>query len=105
MEQKQERPSWCPHQECLFVRSAQGSMCGGQLPEPTEHAGGVNTHHFCLSEGGDSCYEVNDTDLEFFRWIFDALDGKITSWMSIPLCEKCGDPMSKVTEYECGRCT
>jgi len=26
--------------------------------------------------------QVNATDLEWFRWVFDALDGKITSWLS-----------------------
>ncbi len=100
----QERPTWCPVKNCEFLRSSQGKMCGGKLAEPTEHDGGINTHHFCLSESGHSSYEVNTSDLDFFRWIFDALDGRRTSWLSIPLCEKCGNPMSKITEYECSRC-
>ncbi len=79
---KQERPEWCPHNDCIFLRSSQGIMCGGKLPKPTEHNGGINTHHFCLMEGHESCYEVNASDLDFFRWIFDALDGKKTSWLS-----------------------
>ena len=99
---KQERPVWCPHKDCIFLRSGgTSSMCGGKLPLSTEHNGGINTHHFCLSEGGDSCYEVNANDLDWFRWIFDALDGKKTSWLSVPLCEKCGNTMTKVTEYSC----
>ena len=96
-----ERPSWCPHKDCITLRSSQGIMCGGKLPEPTEHNGGINTHHFCLMEGRESCYEVNEGDLDFFRWIFDALDGKVTSWLSEPLCVECGNPMVKVIERTC----
>lgn len=102
---KEERPDWCPHKECIFIRSSQGNVCGGRLPEPTEHTDngftGINTHQFCLREGHNSCFEVNGNDLDWFRWIFDGLDGKITSWISEPLCEKCGMPMTKVTEYTC----
>jgi len=101
MKMKQERPDWCHHGECIFKRSSEGLMCGGQLPKPTEHNGGINTYHFCLNSEYDSCYEVNDTDLERFRWIFDSLDGKRTSWLSTYICEKCGSPMTKVTEYTC----
>lgn len=102
MELRQERPSWCPHiKRCIFIRSSEGLMCGGLLPEPTEHNGGINTYHFCLNSDYGSCYEVNDTDLERFRWIFDGLDEKRTSWLSAPLCRKCGNAMAKVIEYSC----
>ena len=102
----QERPDWCPHRDCLFIRCAQGLFCGGELPNPTTHTvngyTGINTHQFCMIEGPTSCYEVNSNDLSWFRWVFDGLDGKVTSWISAPLCEKCGNPMTKITEYSCG---
>ena len=102
---EQKRPDWCPHGDCIFIRQSQNSMCGGELPEPAEHTVGVvtglNTHQFCLKEGHESCFEVNTNDLAWFRWIFDGLDGKVTSWISEPLCSKCNNPMTKITEYIC----
>lgn len=82
----QERPRWCPHTDCVFQRRAMDAMCGGELPESTEHDGGENTHRFCLNgaadDGGVFDLQVNATDLDWLRWIFDALDGKRTSWLS-----------------------
>ena len=88
---KQEQPTWCPHKDCRFKRRAMDKLCGGELPEPEEHDGGVNTHRFCINAGcinktvkcdGIFDLQVNSTDLQWFRWIFDALDGKKTSWLS-----------------------
>ncbi len=80
---KQERPTWCLHKECLFKRRVMDAICGGELPEPSPHEGDINTHRICLNQGGRiDDYLVNSTDLEWFRWIFDALDGKETSWLS-----------------------
>ena len=83
MEWKQERPSWCPNQDCIFKRRVQDAFCGGELPEPTPHDGDLNTHRLCWygGEGPDS-YMVNKSDLGWLRWILDALDGKNTSWLS-----------------------
>ncbi len=82
----QERPAWCPHTDCLFRRRAMDAVCGGELPEPTEHDGGLNTHRVCLNgaadDGGVFDLQVNASDLGWFRWIFDALDGLKTSWLS-----------------------
>ncbi|KKK90611.1 hypothetical protein LCGC14_2721290 [marine sediment metagenome] len=80
--EKQTRPKWCPHKDCIFIRSADSRTCGGRLPEPSEHNGALNTHRFCMYEGYSSCYKVNASDLDWFRWVFDALDGKKTSWKS-----------------------
>ena len=86
---KQERPPWCTHKDCQFLITTQGLMCGGKLPKPLPHDPGgpaVNTHRFCLygtlpnDEIFDLC--VNDGDLQGFRYIFDALDGKKTSWLT-----------------------
>ncbi len=86
---KQERPLWCLHQDCQFLRRTMDAMCGGELVRPSEHEGQLNTHRFCIRcpdvENGPFMihdYQVNDNDLQWFRWIFDALDGKKTSWLS-----------------------
>jgi hypothetical protein len=83
---KQERPAWCPHSTCAFRRRAQDAVCGGELPEPILHDGTPNTHRLCLNgadrDGGVLDLQVNRADLGYFRWIFDALDGERTSWLS-----------------------
>lgn len=83
---EQERPTWCPHTDCLFRRRAQDAVCGGQLPSPVPHDGDLNTHRVCFNgvadDGGPLDVQVNRTDLGWFRWIFDALDGLSTSWLS-----------------------
>jgi hypothetical protein len=89
MEFRQGRPDWCPHKDCIFKRISQDLVCGGRLPKPQPHDPGgppANYYHFCLRDGlpGDDIFDlqVNDNDLQMFRWIFDALDGKKTSWLS-----------------------
>ena len=63
-------------------------MCGGHLPEPAEHDGDFNHHRFCLNgvadNGGVFDLQVNNSDLQWFRWLFDALDGKNTANMNSP---------------------
>lgn len=87
----QERPSWCPHKDdCVFKRRAMDAICGGTLPVAQPHdAGGtpVNTHRFCINLDQDASVkrqdiidlQVNAADLDWFRWIFDAIDGRETS--------------------------
>lgn len=85
MEWKQERPSWCPYSDCIFKRRVQDAFCGGNLPEPSPHNGDFNHYRICFSgfeDGLGEEYQVNNTDLEYLRWVFDALDGKKTSWLS-----------------------
>ena len=82
---KQERPAWCPHPGCGFLRRVQDALCGGKLSVPEPHDGDHNTHRLCQRDGDCSRvydWQVNATDLDGFRWIFDALDGKVTSWRS-----------------------
>lgn len=63
-------------------------MCGGQLPTPADHgeAKGINTHRICIDtrETGHGIFDlqVGTHDVEYLRWIFDAIDGKKTSWLS-----------------------
>ena len=82
-EYRQERPSWCPKTDCIFIRRAMDAWCGGELPELVPHDGDFNTHRICWYGGqGPDPYMVNENDLDWLRWILDALDGKKTSWLS-----------------------
>ncbi len=66
------------------------SLCGGKLLKPEKHEGAMNTHRFCIKTEAernplhDNVFDlqVNSTDLDWFRWIFVALDKKKTSWLS-----------------------
>ena len=77
---KQERPTWCKHKDCLFKKRHQDRMCGGCLPEEIDY----ETFRFCLrfEDGEIIDIKCNASDLDYFRSIFDALDGKKTSWLS-----------------------
>lgn len=81
---EQERPTWCPHPTCKFIRLAAGRICCGRLPAPLPHNGDFNTHRVCLYPIENKVFDlqVNASDLEWFRWIFDAIDSKRTSWLS-----------------------
>jgi len=59
-------------------------ICGGDLPIPEPHNGDLNTFRLCLREenGRVADYMMNKSDLDWLRWIMDALDGKKTSWLS-----------------------
>lgn len=86
---KQERPSWCPHADCCFLRRAMDDLCGGKLPVLGDHGPvkAVNTHRFCIHFDDGSPIvdmQVNASDLAWMRWIMDALDGQQTSWLSKP---------------------
>lgn len=83
MEWKQERPSWCPQPSCKFKRRAQDACCVGILQTPQPHDVDFNIYNWCMRfDDRVDRYEVNDSDLGQFRWLFDALDGKTTSWLS-----------------------
>ena len=65
------------------MRRVQDAACGGQLPQPVPHDADYNTHRLCLNAGEPVFdLQVNASDIEWLRWIFDALDGKRTSWLS-----------------------
>lgn len=82
-EWKQERPSWCPYQDCIFARRVQDSICGGHLPKPEPHDEAENIYRICTNASGRiESLKLNNTDLGYFRWVFDALDGLKTSWLS-----------------------
>jgi len=81
---KQERPPWCKHNDCFFKKRHQDSLCGGWLSPPQEHNGDFNHYRFCIRFDDDQVIDiqVNDSDLQYFRSIFDVLDGKKTSWLT-----------------------
>jgi hypothetical protein len=83
---KQERPSWCPHKDCLFKRRTMDNACAGNLPQPVPHNGDFDYYRLCLNGvlPNEEVFDlqVNNTDLEWLRWLFDSLDGKQTSWLS-----------------------
>lgn len=84
-EWKQEKPGWCPHPECIFKRRVMDNICGGALPQPEPHDGDTNLYRICIRMDDKMPIfdlQVNDSDLEWFRWIFDALDGKVSCWLS-----------------------
>lgn len=78
-EWRQERPSWCPHETCVFRRRVMDDACGGELPQPEPHDGAMNTHRFCMNgvlhDGEVFDLQVNANDLDW-------LDGRKTSWWS-----------------------
>ena len=79
---RQERPSWCPHADCVFVRRVTDTMCGGQLPNPEAHDGDFNTHRFCLNgvidDGEVFDLQINRTDAGWFLWLFNAMFSELT---------------------------
>jgi len=82
-EWQQKRPEWCPHSDCVFLRRIQDAGCCGALPVPEPHDGDLNTHRLCLRpEVAVFDLQVNMSDLDWLRWLFDAIDGKKTSWLS-----------------------
>lgn len=78
-EWKQERPEWCPHSDCGFVRRAQDALCCGNLPKAEPHGEGFNIYRWCLNgadKGGDPFdLQINRTDIFWFRKMFNALLG------------------------------
>jgi len=80
VEWKQEKPSWCQHPECIFLRQIQNLLCAGQLPKPMPHDDDFNTHRICFTEGGadDEVFDlqVNKSDLYHFRRVLNAIDGR-----------------------------
>lgn len=81
---QQDRPTWCPHTDCLFRRRSMDAICGGELPTSADHDGTPNTHRLCINAGEPVFdLQVNATDTDWLRWILDALDGKETSWLSL----------------------
>ena len=60
-------------------------MCGGILPKAEFHDGDYNKYRFCIRFNDSDIVDIqcNDSDLDYFRSIFDSLDGKKTSWLTL----------------------
>ena len=76
-EWKNERPRWCPYQDCKYRLRAQDAACVGYLPKPVPHDGDTNIYRLCLCEifDGEEVFDlqINDSDIYHFRRLFDAL--------------------------------
>lgn len=74
-----QRPTWCPHSDCVVLRAMQNLMCAGRRAKPGDHGQfkGVNTHRFCLRDvlPGEAIFDlsVNTGDLWWFQKLFDAI--------------------------------
>ena len=86
-EWKQEQPTWCPHQDCIFKRRVMDSICGGHLPQLDPHDRDFNAYRVCLCgvlpNNAIFDLKVNPSDLDWFRWVFDALG-------QLPTAKACG---------------
>ena len=76
----QERPSWCPHPDCIFRARSQDAICIGALPAPSDHAGTANTHRLCQRGDPDDgawlhTVEWNKGDAWNLRRVIDAAFG------------------------------
>lgn len=84
-EWKQERPSWCPHTDCLFRFRVMDDMCGGRLPAPEPHDSDENTMRLCLNgadkDGGVFDLQVNRSDLWWLRKMFDEMEAEREGWL------------------------
>ena len=71
-----DKPSWCPHNDCVYLSWRQG-FCVGRLPVPISHEGVDNTHRWCLNgasdNGGVFDLQVNSGDLWNFVVLFDVI--------------------------------
>lgn len=80
MKWKQEKPLWCPHSECIFLRRVMDDLCSGKLQKPRAHDGDTNTHRICLTGTlpKNKVFDlmVNKSDLYHFRRVLDAIDGR-----------------------------
>ena len=85
IEWKQERPEWCSQEKCQFLRRVMDDACIGKLDTPEDHEGIDNTHGWCMAgvvEDHILHLETNITDIEYMRWLFDAVDDGHSSWLS-----------------------
>jgi hypothetical protein len=48
-----QRPEWCPHQNCQYRLQTQDAACVGELPVPDPHGPDFNTHRLCLRGAED----------------------------------------------------
>lgn len=74
-EWKQERPTWCPHDDCTFVFRVQDVACAGRLPAPVPHGADQNTHQLCIQAEGETLLALqwNRTDAWHLGRLCDAV--------------------------------
>ncbi len=76
-----ERPSWCPHENCLIFRCFQDTMCSGRLPEPVPHGTDFNDSRICLRHAlpNDEIFDlqINKSDTYWFKLLFEVTGDKL----------------------------
>jgi len=71
-----QRPTWCPHNNCNYLRQVQDAACVGLLPKPEPHDDDWNTHRLCLRVNGDVFdLQVNKTDCWWLTSLLDTVRG------------------------------
>jgi len=55
-----DKPSWCPHSNCLYELQSQDKMCIGKLSELKQHGNDFNTHRLCIDtrETGHGIFDL-----------------------------------------------
>lgn len=71
---KNERPAWCPHEDCRYRLRAQDALCVGHLRVAVPHHEDNNTYRICINDEGDRFdLQINDSDIYHFKRLFEAL--------------------------------
>ena len=85
-EEVMNRPTWCPHDDCMPQLATLSCACGGKLPKPELHGDDNNIYRLCIRQSNESdepflfTLQVNNSDLFGLRRVFYALDGKHNPW-------------------------
>ena len=86
------QPDWCPHPDCVHIKTMVDTICGGRLTKPERHDDDFNTHRFCLKDaGGDGGVfdlQVNKSDLYWFSLLLGAIKDDMTLPTDAPEGEK-----------------
>ena len=74
------KPSWCPHKDCICKSLRENKICGGHLPKPEPHGNDENIYRWCLKDAlpNNEIFDlqINDTDIYAFKIMFDILQDK-----------------------------
>lgn len=76
-----DKPTWCTHEDCVFIRNSQEMLCCGRLPFPESHGVDYNTHRLCINtqETGHGIFDlqVNNTDVYWLMMTLGAIKKNI----------------------------
>lgn len=78
-----DKPFWCAHIDCNFIKNTQDKLCCGRLSTPEQHDTDYNTHRLCLDIGELEHVivdlAVNNTDVYWLMTTLQAIktDGSV----------------------------